>query len=188
MRKVKIFGLSLGGMVALASMALAATWTLNLPLVAPVASVPGNYYPQLTGYELFPADTLLPQGAQPQSVAPSLFQAAALGAASVATGHTGTASGGAVTLSVAMGTVTSESLSTAAGSSYTLTLTNTLVKTTSAVQAQAFLGTSTVGQPTITSITPASGSVVIVVKNTGANAFSGTLTIPFQVLAPNSTN
>lgn len=169
--------------------ALAVTWTLNLPLVGTAGfGVAGQYWPQITGYETFPADTNLSQGAQPQSVAPSIFQAASMGAAAALS--TATASAGAATLSTFLGTVTTEgSLTTAAGSSYTLTLTNTLVLATSHVQAMPYMGTCKQGQLTITSITPASGSVVIVVKNTGTRALdSCAFKVVFEVASPASSN
>ena len=98
-------------------------------------------------------------------------------------GGTATATAGAATLSKQAGKVTSESLTTAAAASYTLTLTNTLVAATSLVFASVALGTSTAGTPQIVSVTPGAGSVVIVVKNIhGTNAFNGTITVDFLVL------
>jgi hypothetical protein len=95
---------------------------------------------------------------------------------------TATATTGAATLSKQSGVVTSEALTTAAGSSYTLTLTNTLVAATSRVFASVQNGTNTQGELTVTSITPGSGSVAIVVKNShGSQALNGTIKISFLV-------
>jgi hypothetical protein len=92
------------------------------------------------------------------------------------------ASSGAATLDVQCGTVTTESLTTAAAATYTLTLTNARISATSHVFANLYLGTSTTGTPGITTVTPGSGSVVIVVKNTHASAaLNGTLKISFFV-------
>lgn len=93
---------------------------------------------------------------------------------------TATASSGAATLNKSAGVITSESLSTAAGSSYTLTLTDSAVAAADQVMASVALGTSTQGTPQIVSVTPAAGSVVIVVKNIHATqAFNGTILVAF---------
>ena len=99
-------------------------------------------------------------------------------------GDTGTASAtsGAATLNKQRGTITSEALTTAAGSTYTLTLTNSKVAATSQVMASADNGTNTQGELTVQRVTPASGSVVILLKNTHAtDAYNGTVKINFLV-------
>jgi hypothetical protein len=98
--------------------------------------------------------------------------------------NTATASAGAATLNAAgSGIVTSESLTTAAGSNYTLTLTNNMVAAADIVFATVQLGTSTTGEPMVESITPAANSVVILVRNNhGSAAFNGTIKIGFLVL------
>lgn len=146
------------------------------------AAVNGQSYSSLTGGELIPADTLEPGGVNPATVAISVFQLAAYAADLAA--QTGTASAGAVTLSTERGVITSEALTTAIGGTYTLTLTNTLVKVASTVYAEAYNGTSTAGTSaglTVTSITPAAGSVVIVVTNNSGAILNGTIKIAFQV-------
>ncbi len=61
---------------------------------------------------------------------------------------TATASSNAATLNAAgSGIITTESLTTAAGSDYTLTLTNNMVAAADIVFATVQLGTSTVGNP-----------------------------------------
>ena len=137
-------------------------------------------YPQVLGYELNDLDTSLAGGVFPQSVAASTFYQAALYFALA--NSTASATSGAATLNTVAGTITSESLSTAAGATYTLTLTNSKVAATSAVQAAAYLKSSTAGGPlVVTSIVPAAGSVVIKVQNTGTAAVSGTIAVLFQV-------
>lgn len=90
------------------------------------------------------------------------------------------ATSGAATLNQGGGLVTSESITTAAAATYTLTLTNSLVDANTLVFAQANLGTSTQGTPSVTSIANAAGSVVIKVKNIDAtNAFNGTIVVGF---------
>jgi hypothetical protein len=96
---------------------------------------------------------------------------------------TATASAGAATLNKNAGVITSESLTTAAGSTYTLTLTNSQIAAADQVLASVALGTSTQGQPTILTTTPGAGSVVVVVKNVDlVNALNGTIKVAFGVM------
>lgn len=97
-------------------------------------------------------------------------------------GGTATATAGAATLNALSGKVTSESLTTAAGATYTLTLTNSMVAATDVVQCT--VTTTGAGMPTICKVTPAAGSLVIVVQNIHAtNAFNNTLVFSFLVIA-----
>jgi hypothetical protein len=97
-----------------------------------------------------------------------------------------TASAGAVTLNAAgSGIITTEALSSSAGSPYTLTLTNNMVAATDIVLASVQNGLNTAGNPYIKTITPAAGSVVIVVGNSTENssaAFNNTLKISFLII------
>lgn len=106
------------------------------------------------------------------------------GSAKLDTGtKTATATAGAATLAKSAGVITSESLTTAAGAIYTLTLTNSTIAAADQVFASVALGTATEGRPTITTVTPAAGSVVIVVQNIHASqALNGTIKIAFAVL------
>lgn len=93
---------------------------------------------------------------------------------------TAAATAGAATLNKQSGTITSESITTAAGASYTLTLTNSVVTAASRVFASADNGTNSQGELTVARITPAAGSVVILVKNVHASqALNGTIKINF---------
>jgi hypothetical protein len=93
---------------------------------------------------------------------------------------TATAVAGAATLNKTAGVVTSESLTTAVGAIYTLTLTDTAIASTDQVMATVQPGTSTTGTPSITTVDPAAGQLVIKVKNIDStNAFNGTLLISF---------
>lgn len=100
--------------------------------------------------------------------------------------NTATASAGAATLNAAgSGIITSESLTTLAGSDYTLTLTNSMVAAADIVLATVQNGTNTGGAVFVRSVTPAAGSVVIVVRNgqsTVDTALLGTLKIGFLVI------
>jgi hypothetical protein len=100
-------------------------------------------------------------------------------------GAAATASSGAATVDKQSGLVTSEALTSAAAATYTLTLTNALVAATSTVLVSVGNGSNTQGQPTLETVTPGSGSVVIVVRNRHASqALNGTLVIGFLVLNP----
>lgn len=94
-----------------------------------------------------------------------------------------TASAGAVTSHAQRGIVTTEALTTAAGSSYTLTLTNNRTQTTdSFCLVSVGNGSNTGGTPVVTSVTQSGGSWVILIKNDHASAaFNGTLKIMFQI-------
>lgn len=96
---------------------------------------------------------------------------------------TASATAGAATLNKSSGTITSEALTTAAGATYTLTLSNTTIAAGDIVNAQLYFGTATQGQPSVLTVTPGANQVVIVVKNVdAAAAFDGTIKIAFQVL------
>lgn len=96
---------------------------------------------------------------------------------------TASATGGAATLNKDAGVITSEALTTAAGATYTLTLTNSSIAAADQVFASVQYGTATAGMPCITRVTPGSGSVVIIVQNIHASAaLDGTIKIAFMVL------
>ena len=98
-------------------------------------------------------------------------------------GATAAATAGAATANEPAVKVTSESLTTGAGSTYTLTLTNSKVTASTLCFANACLGSSTNGQVQVVGCKPASGSVVIVVKNIHASqALNGTIIIDFMGL------
>jgi hypothetical protein len=92
------------------------------------------------------------------------------------------ATAGAATLNRLAGRITSESLATAAGAEYTLTLTNSHIQATDMVFAMAGKGTTTTGIPAIGGVTPGNGSVVITVTNLDSVAFNGTVQIDFWVI------
>ena len=94
---------------------------------------------------------------------------------------TASATSGAATLNKTAGAVTSESITTAAGSTYTLTLTNSAIAAADQVMVSLANGTNTGGTLSLVSVTPASTSVVIIVKNIGASAFNGTIVISYVV-------
>ncbi len=93
------------------------------------------------------------------------------------TGHGAeTAIAGAATLNQGSGVITSEAL--VAATDYTLTLTNSNILSTSTVLVSAWSSDGLAAPVSIGSITPASGSVVIVV---GMVALTGTVVIAFMV-------
>lgn len=96
---------------------------------------------------------------------------------------TGTSTASAATVSTQKGVVTSESLTTAAGASWDLTLTNTKIAAGNVVVASVQNGTNTQGIPVVGVVTPGSGSAVIQVFNLHASqAFNGTIKVSFMVL------
>lgn len=115
----------------------------------------------------------------------------ALSAASVVSGSlaldTGTktaaATAGAATLNKDAGVITTEALTTAAGVTYTLTLTNSSIAAADQVFASVGYGSATAGTPVVTRVKPGAGSVTIVIQNIHASAaLDGTLKIAFLVL------
>lgn len=98
---------------------------------------------------------------------------------------TGTATTGAATVHGVRCQVTSEALTTAAGTAYTLTLTNARIKAHSHVLASVRQGTGTQGLPVIATTAPADGLVVIAVLNGHATeALNGTIVIDCMVMDP----
>jgi hypothetical protein len=96
---------------------------------------------------------------------------------------TATASSGAATLNKMAGVITSEALTTAAGATYTLTLTNSDIAATDQVFASVSNGTNSQGIPVTSTVTPGSNQVVIKIENNDlAAAFNGTIKIAFAVL------
>jgi hypothetical protein len=94
---------------------------------------------------------------------------------------TATGTGGAATLNAGGGTITTESLTTAAGAVFTETLTNSYIAAADIVLAT--VSTTGTGTPAICEITPAAGSVVITIQNIHASAaFNAVLIIKFVVV------
>jgi hypothetical protein len=74
--------------------------------------------------------------------------------------------------------VTTASLTTAAGSSYTLTLNSPAITPGSLVMASVANGSNSAGSPDLFTVTPGNGVAAIVVNNAHASAaFNGTLKI-----------
>lgn len=96
---------------------------------------------------------------------------------------TATATAGAATLNKASGVITTEALTTVAAATYVLTLTNSAIAATDMVFVSVWFGTSTTGVPTVASVKPGAGNVVITIQNIAAAAvFNGTLKIAFMDL------
>lgn len=125
-------------------------------------------------------------GSTPAAVAATTLSSSGLAtvaSAKVDTGtKTATATAGAATLNKSSGIITSESLTTAAGATYTLTLTNSTIAAADQVFASVQLGGATTGTPAVATVTPAAGSVVIVIQNiASAAALNGTIKIAYTV-------
>lgn len=94
---------------------------------------------------------------------------------------TATGSSGAATLNATAGTITTESLTTAAGAVFTHTLTNSYIAAADIVLVT--VSTTGTGNPVVCEITPAAGSVVITVQNIHASAaLNAALVIKFVVV------
>lgn len=96
---------------------------------------------------------------------------------------TASATAGAATLSKTQGKVTSEAITTAAGSDYVLTLTNTKIAAADIVLVSVANGTNTTEGLAVNRVQPANGSCVIRIRNTHASsALNGTIVISFFVI------
>lgn len=97
---------------------------------------------------------------------------------------TATATAGAATLANRFGKVTSEALTTAQNAIYTLTITNTIIRTTDLVMASVANGTNTQGTPVVTRVQPGNGTLTILVSNlhASAQALNGTIVVSFAAL------
>lgn len=96
---------------------------------------------------------------------------------------TATAVSGAATLNKLSGTITTESLSTAAGGVYTLTLTDSVLLASDLVFVSVANGSNTQGSPVASTAIASTGNVIIKVQNAHASqAFNGTLKINFVAL------
>lgn len=192
LRKYALVGVFVAASVAIPAAFAAGYLTNGLPQVLPGTSYyAGNgqfnssgsslftYSGELGGYELLPSDTQLGGGAQPQSIAPTVFQLASIASAMALNPVVSTTS---VTTATLLGTLTLATPAITAGATYTITMTNTNVLVTSKVQVAAYFGTNTAAAALqVVSVTPAAGSVVIVLKNIGSATTNGTILVPFQV-------
>lgn len=127
-----------------------------------------------------PLDTEQASGMQPLSVAATAWQIAAHAAGLIE--NTASSTAGAATLNTVSGLVTTESLSTAINSTYTFTLTNSLITATSPIPQVSMTDfTNTAGQMELNSITNAAGSFVAVFTNVGTAALNGKKLFCFHV-------
>lgn len=143
--------------------------------------LPADTAAQMQGPETFPLDTNYAGGASPQTAAITATELRIWmnGGPTVL----GTAVSNAVTAQGVRLNITTEALTTAAGATYTLTITDASISATSIVFVTVGLGSSTTGTPALTTVTPGAGSVVIIVQNIHATAaLNGTLKIGVRVM------
>lgn len=96
---------------------------------------------------------------------------------------TGTGGTSTATLNKASGKITSAALTTAAGATHVLTLTNSKIAAADIVLVSVGKGTATTGTLTVADVLPAAGSVAITIQNIHASAaVNGTLVISFVVV------
>lgn len=94
---------------------------------------------------------------------------------------TGTEASNAVTINAQAGVITTSSLTVTAGSTYSITLTNSKIATSSVVLTQWMGGTNTLANFTV-SATAGNGSSTIVIHNNDAvTSISGTIILGFSV-------
>lgn len=94
----------------------------------------------------------------------------------------GTEAANAVTASGMAGVITTSSLSTAGGASYSITWTNTFITTTSVILFSITDGTNTTENFTLT-IAPGAGTATLkIYNNTAATALNGTILINYLVI------
>jgi hypothetical protein len=133
----------------------------------------------LTSQCLIPVDTAGTAGAEPITVAATPAQIAAFATQLIYNSATSTA--GAATLARNGGVILTEALTTAIGSHYTMTVTNSLVAVADPpIQVQIHGVTATAGQMQVDSVTNAAGSFVAIFTNVGTAAVNGTMAIAFH--------
>lgn len=142
-------------------------------------------YAQLSSSAAISADTLGTGGVQPTTVGALAAQIAMIACAMVKNTQTSTA--GAATSNTFSGQIVTEALTTAAGATYTMTLTNSLIAAVSTAALFANIvfdirsGTNTKVGMVPTSSTAAAGSTVLVFTNTGTAALNGTMVIGWHL-------
>ncbi len=94
---------------------------------------------------------------------------------------TATSTANAATVNTQTGVITTEALTTGAGGTYVMTLTNKLIVAGSIVTPIVGNGTNTVCGLVPITVTPAAGSVVMIFQNPGLTALNGTVKIGFTV-------
>lgn len=92
-----------------------------------------------------------------------------------------TASGNTPTLNTISGTITTASLTTAAGGTQDITVTNAYCTANSTVLA-IVSATSSTGVPVVARVTPSAGSFVVRLVNAGTVALNNTVTFKFIIL------
>lgn len=162
--------------------ARAAGYTTNgLPTIPNTTA--GASYGNLLGGELVATDTGLASGANPQSVAASAAQIALIAAGATQNTATATGTGGTstVTLSTQSGTITSGAITTAAGATHVMTVTDTVATAANPVYVNCQNLAATTGRLRVVSVVPAAGSFVLTLINNTTAAINGTVTCSFYM-------
>jgi hypothetical protein len=159
-------------LLASASVALAAGYfTPNLSAVA-AADIQSTFQ--------VPVDTEYSGGATPQSayVTTGALKTYAQGGAIV----TATGTSNASTANGERVIITTEALTTAAGATFTETITDSSVAAASLATCSVALGSATTGMPVVTTTTPGAGSLVVIIQNIHASAaLNGTIKIGCRI-------
>jgi hypothetical protein len=94
---------------------------------------------------------------------------------------TGTEAANAITLNGQAGTITTASLTTAGGTRYNITWTNSFISATSTILLSYMGGTNNTDRVTLI-ITPGSGTAQLNIFNNGVDPFNGTVIIGFLIV------
>lgn len=158
------------------------TWTNGLPPITPGLPTADSYR-GVSGYELLPFDTQRARGAAPQSVAMSVFQAAAQ--AAYMSVNTATDAGAGTTQNTIAGRTVLGGASTTlvVDGEYTVAIANSIVTATSTIQCICIPGANTVPGMIVRTITPGAGTFSVTVRNSGTATQDGASVLVWQVLA-----
>jgi hypothetical protein len=95
---------------------------------------------------------------------------------------TGTGATSTATLANRFGKLTTAALTTAAGATHVITVTNSAVKAADLAFASVKYGSASTGSPVVTAVTPGASSLVIEIQNVHASAaVNGTLIVDYAV-------
>lgn len=126
--------------------------------------------------------TLVQAPANSSSMSLSAVNTMAAGSRIITDKTTAVTTGGAATINKMSGVLTTPALTTASGTAYTITLTNSEITASSIVLCQIQGGTNTTPGIVVVA-TPAAGSATILLQNSGvgAAALNGTVIVSFVV-------
>lgn len=100
-----------------------------------------------------------------------------------------TSTAAAATINKQQGIIITESLTTPAGGTYQMVLTNSAINGSSIIFVNIQRGSLTIGNPAVCTVTPGSGTAAIIITNdTLSGTFNGTIKLGFHVHQSTSLN